>query len=245
MKDDDYLLRFLRDQDMYVPRAQEMFFKMLKWRDTNKLETILTEDNEDFARFDNEFRGFIEGCDLGGRPILSAKAADGDVAKEIEAGKEVVLKRYSLRLLEEASGMLRRMKGEGQNVSQVTVFVDLEGFSLDAHACLRCIPIYLNVLDQFQSNYPGFIHRVVAINTPKYAMPLWNTYKISASPRLREVVKIFGNNAAEWKEYLKKEVAPAECSTHYGGTRAKGLALTDLHKSNKVFKCSAPHSEYN
>lgn len=83
-----------------------------------------------------DFTGLIDSA--GGRPILSTKAADGDVAKEVAAGKEVVLKRYSLKLLEQASSMLRRMKGDGQNVSQVTVLVDLQGFSLDAHACLRC-----------------------------------------------------------------------------------------------------------
>lgn len=42
--------------------------QMIKWRETNKMETILTEDNEDFTKFDTEFRGYIEGCDLGKLP---------------------------------------------------------------------------------------------------------------------------------------------------------------------------------
>jgi len=245
MKEDDYLLRFLRDKDMSVGKAHEMFVNMLSWRTKNKVDTILTETNEDFTRFDGEFPGDIEGCDMKGRPIVAVKASDGDVAKEVAKTKGDILKRYTIQTLEKATAMLRRMNKEGEKISQVVLLADLDGFSVASHANPACIGIYLDLLNVAQANYPGYINKIIAINTPSYAMPVWDAYKSKATQKLRDTV-IIKTEKKDWEPYLKGdgEMAMEERTSQYGGTKEKGLPLLALYKSDKAFKCKAPMSEY-
>jgi hypothetical protein len=40
---------------------------MIRWREENNIDTILEKD---FTDLDEEYRGYIEGCDLEGRPSM-------------------------------------------------------------------------------------------------------------------------------------------------------------------------------
>lgn len=48
-----------------IPYSLLTMVQMLTWRSTNKIDTIMDETNADFERFDGEFPGEMQGCDLG------------------------------------------------------------------------------------------------------------------------------------------------------------------------------------
>ncbi len=48
----------------------------MRWRKENKIDTIL---NEDWESFERDYRFEIQGCDKGGRPVVTVPVGDWDV----------------------------------------------------------------------------------------------------------------------------------------------------------------------
>lgn len=105
---------------------------------------------------------------------MSARAEDGDISEELAAGKEADLKRYALKMVEEAATMLWTMNKEGQKVSQATVLMDLKGFNLLKHACPKCeknMRVRVWVQLQKLSNF-DFRHSILCRHAQNFAREL-------------------------------------------------------------------------
>lgn len=57
------------------------------------------------------------------------------------------------------------------------------------------------------------------------------------SPKLRDVLEIFGKDKATWQKYFFEEIESSQLTTHFGGTRPESLDFSDLYASNKTFRC--------
>jgi hypothetical protein len=61
-----------------------------------------------------------------------------DFRKEVVTGKVNQLLRWVWRGFEETSGLVRELGNKYQNVSQGILILNIQGFSMTRHGCLRC-----------------------------------------------------------------------------------------------------------
>jgi len=235
MKKDVFLIRWLRDRNFNVAQAEKRLLDHVQWRKENNIDSILSENWEDF---NFEYRVHVEGCDKEDKPVVSIFLGDWDIRKAVVTGQGQRLMRYIDKFFEEAQIMVTRMQESGQVVTQATVIVELKNFNLVTHACPRCIPIYLYVLSVYERQYPGFAHRIMLVNMPQIALPIWNIYKHMLSPQTASVVAIYGNNKKEWQRILLKEINKNQLSRTFGGIKDDTLDYSDFRLTGEVFECS-------
>ncbi|XP_035712244.1 SEC14-like protein 2 [Folsomia candida] len=229
MTKDVYLIRWLREQNFDVSGATSRILKDVQWREDNDIDHILQEDWSDF---DREYRVLIEGCDKTGRPVISIPVGDWDLRRAIVAGQSERLKRYFSKLFEEASTLTRKFQENGQNATQGTIIFDMGNFNLIQQGCLRCIPIFFHILAVYEQHYPYFAHKVISVNTPEFALPIYNMFKGILSKHVTEVLHIFGRNKKKWQQFLLEEIDASQLSKNLGGKNLEALDYADLRGVN-------------
>ncbi|XP_021961916.1 SEC14-like protein 2 [Folsomia candida] len=225
MREDVYLIRWLREQNFNVSGATNRILKDIQWREDNDIDNILKED---WADFDREFRVHIEGCDKSGRPILSIPVGDWDLRRAVVAGQSNRLMRYFSKLFEEGFTMARKFQENGQNATQGTIIFDMGNFNLIQQGCLRCIPIFFHILSVYEQHYPYFAHWVVSVNTPEFALPIYDIFKGILSKHVNEVLHIFGRNKRKWQNFLLEEIDESQLTKNLGGTNFEALDYADF-----------------
>ncbi|ODM89230.1 SEC14-like protein 2, partial [Orchesella cincta] len=80
MKQDVYLIRWLRSKNFDVNAADKMLRDSLKWRHDEKIDNIHLEDFSDMA---SEFHVTVDTYDKTGRPIGVIDMFDWDIRREI------------------------------------------------------------------------------------------------------------------------------------------------------------------
>lgn len=135
----------------------------MKWREREKIDSILAED---FADFDQDYKYTFEGCDKEGKPVVTAAVGDWDLRRAIITGKEARAKRFMYRLFEEAVTVLRTMnENQLSNATQFITVLDFSNFNLVSQGCPRCLPLLMELLSVYQLHYPGYAHKVMVINS--------------------------------------------------------------------------------
>jgi len=233
MKTEVFLVRWLRDSKFDVQDAESRFLKMLKWREENRMDTILLEDWSDL---DKVLNTDVEGCDKEGRPVISIIMGDWDLRAIILTHGITRMHRYVDKMWEEAAVMLLRMLEDKQNVTQGSFLFDLEQFSLVTHACANCLSFYFRNIITLQNNYPGMFHKVMFLNTPQIALPIWEALKGQMRPSFQESFSVHAKNKKEWQSHLDW-IDPDQLSYVFGGLRNRGVELQEIRLSGKVFRC--------
>ncbi|XP_021959846.2 SEC14-like protein 2 [Folsomia candida] len=236
MREDVFLMRWLRDQKFDVSRATSRLLKDVQWREDNDIDHILQEDWSDF---DREYRVLVEGCDKSGRPVLSLPVGDWDLRRAIVAGQSDRLMRYFSKLFEEAAMVTRWFQKNEQRAVQATMIFDMGNFNLIQQGCARCIPIFVHILAVYEQHYPNFAHRVIAINTPELALPIYDIYKSILSRDVTDMLHIFGRNKKEWQQFLLEEIDESQLSKNLGGKNFETLDYGDFRGLNtSLYSCA-------
>jgi hypothetical protein len=231
-----YLIRWLREAKFDVHLAERKIQKHLQWRKDNDVDGIL--DQPGFQELDAFFTTELVGCDREGFPVAAVFVKDWDVRAFLSKfGNDVVL-RYCDKVVEEITTMQRRMEEEGQNVTQFSVLFDSAGFNLGKHACPNCLLFGMKMAARLQYNYPGYLHKVVMVNSPDIAEPLYEIAGSFVSRTIMDSVSVFGSNKGRWQKALKDWIDPSQLTTHFGGRRKKGLDLHQIRLSGKTISCS-------
>ncbi|XP_021962022.1 SEC14-like protein 2 isoform X2 [Folsomia candida] len=229
MKDDVYLIRWLREQDFEVSRATSRILEDIQWREENDIDNIL---HEDWSDFDREFRVNVEGCDKTGRPILSIPVGDWDLRRAIVAGQSDRLRRYFSKMFEEAALVMRRFQENEQRAVQGWIIFDMGNFNLIQQGCARCIPLFFHILSVIEQHYPYSLHKVISVNTPEFALPIYNIFKGILSKEATETLHIFGRNKKKWGEFLLEEIDESQLSKNLGGTNLDAVDYADLRRAD-------------
>ncbi|XP_035712428.1 SEC14-like protein 2 [Folsomia candida] len=236
MREDVYLMRWLREQNFDVLGATNRVLKDIQWREDNDIDHILQEDWSDY---DREFRVLVEGCDKTGRPVLSLPVGDWDLRRAIVAGQSDRLMRYFSKLYEEAAMVTRWFQKNEQRAVQATMIFDMGNFNLIQQGCARCIPIFFHILAVYEQHYPYFAHRCIAINTPEFALPIYDIFKGILSKHSTEILHIFGRNKKKWGKFLMEEIDESQLSKNLGGINVETLDYGDFRGMNtSLYTCA-------
>jgi len=240
MKSDVFLLRFLRANDFDLEKTQTMLEKTLKWREKNKIATILSED---WNQYDDEYKSFWEGCDRDGRPIISFPVGQWNLRKPVFEGNSEKLKRHFLEIMEEAFQMLRSMDQSGEKAAQVTYLYDMDGFNFHNQGCVPCLPVITGIFDAFGQNYPELAHRIYVMNVPQLFMPFIGSLRQIFPPGVSKIVEIYAKNDARAVAALLTEIDPSQLTRKHGGTSESPVDFHDIRiriLENRTVTCSDP-----
>ncbi|OXA44535.1 SEC14-like protein 4 [Folsomia candida] len=234
MKEDVYIIRWLRDSNFDIPTAEKRLMNMVSWRQENQMDTILQED---WAKSDYEFKIYIEGCDRDKKPVISV-SVDWDIRRMVISGESKKLMRYIDRTFEEAEQMARRMIADGQNVTQLTMMFDLSNFNLIEQACGRCLPIYFHLITTYQDHFAGLLHKIIIINAPEVFVPLYDALKPALFKNTRDLITVLGRDKAHSLRFLMKEMDKDQLSRKYLGSKKESLDFQELRDSGEVYRCT-------
>ncbi|OXA58587.1 Patellin-4 [Folsomia candida] len=205
MQTDIYLIKWLRASKLNLKAAREMIISNLRWRETNRMDTILEED---FSEFENDFPASTTGTDYEGRPLSIIDSSSWDVRKAVVTGKGDQLMRYGYRLMETGVQRVYEAQRRHENVTQATTLMNMKGISL-----------YVNFVLAFEHHYPGMAHRVVLINTPASFEIVLAAVRPVMSKETREALVIFGTNKQQWRRYILSMVPPDQLDHQFGGNK--------------------------
>lgn len=162
MKEDIYLIRWLRARNFNVNLAEQMLKNNLRWRREQRMDTIHQEDWSDMKA---EFPYYNDKFDKEGRPLGAVSFGPWNFRKMAISGKMPRLQRYLNKLLEEIVGRVIEEQYKGNNVTQCKVILNMEGFNQIQHACPLCLPAYTSFVANYEEHYPGYADQVIHINS--------------------------------------------------------------------------------
>jgi len=217
MKVDEYLIRWIKAKDFSLNGAKDMLMKALKWRKENDMDNIL---NEDWSAIAHQFPFYMDGYDKEGRPLVAVHYGRWKPRRLIVAGKRKQVARYLDYILEKWYEKIREEEiRTDANVTQGVFILDLNGYSLMEHACLSCVPVYLEFMQHSADYYPYSTHRIYFLNTPRVANTLLRILEPVAAPEGWKTIRIHGVDKEEWKSDLLATIDSSQLPPILGGTK--------------------------
>ncbi|CAL8089273.1 unnamed protein product [Orchesella dallaii] len=161
MKNDIYLIRWLRARNFDLRSAENMLRENLKWRREQKIDGIRKEDWNDMRR---DYHATIDTYDKEGRPIGVIDIYDWDIRRAVLQGKGQRLLRYMDYLLESITTQVFERQDRGMNVTQWKVLGNADGFNLIEHGCPLCIPLWIQFIQGLENHYHGWLDELIVID---------------------------------------------------------------------------------
>jgi len=53
----------------------------------------------------------------------------------------------------------------GREIIEGILLFNMAGFNLRSHACLQCIPLYIEVAESYEAYYPQLANKILVINS--------------------------------------------------------------------------------
>ncbi|ODN03993.1 SEC14-like protein 2 [Orchesella cincta] len=216
MKQDIYLIRWLRARNLDVNQAETMLLENLKWRKENRMDNIL---NEDFSELDRDYPFQIQYEDKEGKPIVTANFGDWDIRKLAISGKISSLNRHIDRGFEMVTDKVRKLQESGKVVAQWDFIINMENYKLSTAGLLTMssyVPVSVNT---YENHFPAHADKIMLINTPAIFELVLNIIRPIMSPLTRQTLKVYNTNKEQWQKELFEIVDRNELPPEYGGTR--------------------------
>ncbi|ODN06054.1 SEC14-like protein 2 [Orchesella cincta] len=218
MKEEIYLVRWLRATDFDLKKSEEFLLQNLKWRKQQKMDVI---HKEDWSDMQHDFPYYIDVVDKKGQPVITAISRDWDIRNAIVTGRIRRVLRYLDKAMDEANGLVRTFQLEGQNVTQFILILHMGNFNLFQHGCPRCITSILEFVESYENHFPGTADRILLVNTPPAFEPIAQLVREAMTPSTREALKIYGNEPKVWKKLLLDLIDADQLTPEFGGTKSE------------------------
>ncbi|XP_035707856.1 SEC14-like protein 2 isoform X2 [Folsomia candida] len=225
MIEEMYLIRWLRVKNYNIPDAVNYLLQNIQWREENRMDFIsASEDWSDMAR---DFKYHIEGQDRAAQPLLYVSVDELDIRKSVVNGKTERLLRFVDKGLEEAAQIVNTLGKKYKNVTRGQIIINLFGYNLVEHGCLRCIPVILRGILSYETHYPEYVDQLILLNTPSIAQPLINAATALLSESTRRSLKIYGTNKRDNLKILDTMFERDQIPLEIGGTKVYGGQALD------------------
>ncbi|CUE61986.1 Hypothetical protein, putative [Bodo saltans] len=208
------LLRFIRAREFKIPAAVEMYKTMLKWREDNKVDTILDEADPLEEMFQSYCGHRNHGYSYEGHPIYYERTGlvrVGDMLKHCVSDDDIV--RRHIRFMEHA---LRRAQyssmENGRNVEKIIMIHDLAHLKFTVETA--GVKIFTKTVTVDQQMYPERLHKVFIINAPLSFRGVWAVVKPFIDPKTAKKIKILG---ADFQPSMLKQIPLSQLPEMYGG----------------------------
>lgn len=213
--DDAMLLRFLRARKFDLKKAEDMLRKHLKWREKNKVDTIL-EDYKPLEVLEKYYGGAFIGVDKEGCPVRIEPFGRRDIKGLLHSVKGSDLMRNNIWILETFMLNIRQAaKNSGKPIEQVVSISDMEGLDTD-YMWRPGLEFNKQITAMLEQNYPEILKRVIMVNVRPVFHTLYNLTKHFVNEETRAKFIVLGPN---WKEEILQYVPAEMLPVHYGGTR--------------------------
>jgi len=218
MKEDIYLIRWLRAKKFNLKAAETLLMDDIKWRKQNRMDTI---EHEDWSDMEEAYPWFVDGYDIYGKPIGTANWDEWDIRKGVLAGKLKKMMRWMTYGQETAVRRVRELQAQGKNVTQWHFIINMNNFNLHQHACAQCMPLYTNFISTYEHHYPGSSDKIMLLNTPETFEVVLNLMRPLMSEQTQEALKIYSNNRNEWEHIVFADIKKDQLVKEYGGTKIR------------------------
>jgi len=216
MKEDIYLIRWLRAGNFDLDRAENMLKRNLEWRERQNMDTI---EDEDWAEFDERYKYYHHGVDKNGRPVAYLGLGSWNVRRAAISGESEKLSRYLDGAIQTVCFKPRRLREmENKTVTQINLIVDIKGFTLVEQGCFACLPLYVQFVSTYEHYFPGCPHRIILVNVPPAFEIVLAAVRPLFSDHTKKVLSIFGSNKREWEPILLDFVEKDQLPPEIGGT---------------------------
>ncbi|CAL8099405.1 unnamed protein product [Orchesella dallaii] len=216
MKEDIYLIRWLRAQNFDLKKSEQMLMTNLKWREDNKMDGIHEENWDDMEA---EYPYHIEGLDKRGQPVVTGNIGDWDLRRASVTGRIQRVLRYLDKAMDEATIRIREMQKEGKNVTQFVFIVNLDNFNLAQHTCGPCAAGFLQFLRSYENHFTGSADQIIMINVAPLFEFVLQVVKSTVTPQTRDAMHVFGKNKPLWGKYVLEFIDKNQLTPEYGGVK--------------------------
>lgn len=220
LKDDHFLIRWLRARNMDVEKATEMLKKSIKWRLDNNVNAILKNDEDIPLNYRRMYPTAVIGRDANDCLVTLIPLGRMNQRTVIEnEGMETAL-RYNIIWMEKIMKRLKEieeaLRKKGLRLVQI---VDMEYYSSAqlVHGPTR--EYILKTHKIYDENYPEILKSVLVINAPKVFTLLFSMIKPFLSKETIGKVSIYGHDEETWKRVIQERFAIDKIPKRWYGSR--------------------------
>ncbi|CAL8138186.1 unnamed protein product [Orchesella dallaii] len=215
---DNFLLRWLKTRDMDVEKTKEGLLQTYKWRQENKIDSILQEYTAD-PELVKLFPYQIVGYDKESCPILIHDVQKHNPKKIIDKyGKEGLVKfaDYNIEKIAQAC--------RDKNVQQIFIIIDAKKFTFKQMTAPGATELALDEVKRLETHYPDGLKQLVVVNAPKVAKLAYKIVKPFVAENTIKRVKLFPKCNAKVQKFLLQYIDADQLPEKYGGTQKIGEA---------------------
>jgi len=226
MKDESYLLRWIRARDGDLERAEEFFRTSLQWRKDNDIDAIIGKEIPQI--FSDKFPRQTECHDKAGRPVITVPFGTWDVPFSVATYENIdQFKLYTLQgcelLMDEIHKADKARKEGAPRITQCVLLIDMAGFSFMNLLNVYAVQNGLALLQSYEANYPETLYACYLINSSSMINMLLNLVKPVLAVNTYEKIRVFNTNVEEWKTAILEQVDEELLPIQFGGTKEPSL----------------------
>ncbi|XP_021961696.1 protein real-time-like [Folsomia candida] len=204
MKTELYLVKWLRSSRFNLDLAEERFRRNLQWRKDQKMDSIHDEDWSDM--WNDDIRYYIDGRDKLGRPYALIEVKHLDIRKLILKGLGDRYVRYLDKGVDEACQLVHEFGERYGNISRGSLIMNLDGFNIVQHVCIRCMPYLIRGLISFVDHHPECLDKTILVSAPAM-IEQYVKLAVSLVPKeISDNYLIYGTDKNVWKTELLKYI---------------------------------------
>jgi len=213
---DTFLLRWLKTKDMDVEKTKAGLMETFKWRQDNKIDSILKDYTAD-AELVKLFPYEIIGHDKENCPILIHDVQRHNPKKIIDKYGKEQLVRFADYNIEKIAQACR-----DKNVQQIFIIVDAKKFTFKQLTSPGATELALDEVKRLEQHYPDGLKQLVVVNAPKVAKLAYKIVKPFVNENTLKRVKLFPKCNVKVKTFLSQYIELDQLPEKYGGTKKVG-----------------------
>nr|XP_054768191.1 SEC14-like protein 2 [Lytechinus pictus] len=214
--DDVKLLKFLRARRFDLKRTEKMFRMDIKWREENKVSTIL--DWYTIPKvFEKYWCGGVCGLDKEGHAVYISPVGNFDPKGVLFSAKASdILKTYTHAIEFQIRNHRRFTEEKGLKHTEGSLMIfDMENLGVH-HVWKPGIDMFIKATMIAEQHYPELIYRLFIIRAPKIFPVSYSLVKPFLREDTRKKIQVLGSN---WKEVLLKHIDADQLPVYWGGTK--------------------------
>ncbi|ODM87374.1 SEC14-like protein 2 [Orchesella cincta] len=188
MKEDIYLVRFLRSRNFNTTLAEQRLKANLKWREETNIDNVRLED---FSDISSKYPVYMDTHAKNGAPVVTSASGVWNLVETHRTGKGQRLLRYLEKVMD--SFLLR-------------------------HGCPRCLIGIGYFLNSYENHFPGMIDKLVIVNATPTIQVVGPLARFATRSDFLSHVKLYGNNKEVWENYLQEFIDKDQLPVELGGT---------------------------
>ncbi|CAH8498020.1 unnamed protein product [Schistosoma intercalatum] len=209
-----YLVRWLRARSWDVDEAEKMLYSHIKWRDVEKVDTLLDcyEIPDVIQKY---FPGGFCGEDKEGCPLFCAPVGRFDPGGFMKATTHAEFIQSRIYFMEYIIQRVFYEKSKEHNrcIDQLTLILDMKHLSLK-HMHPSWIPVFSEMMTIMEANYPEFLRICYVINAPPIFGTIFNFIKPLLSKLTQEKIHVL---KSDYRATLLQVIDSSKLPACYGG----------------------------